>query len=231
MIKSVIILFVMNLNNKNLIKRSHVLKMPHEIRTALKPIFKFGEYKRENKPAEFLSIACSNKLNTILVSIENIIHTNDTFLSVYIYRYLYELYFKIKHITSSELDIDFYKKIDKFFLEKQRSNISEQIKSIDKKDPVFTFLNEKHRDTYLLMNLVVHPNIESLSLHTNSSDDSMFEYLIPNVMLSLLLIKEILSSIVNDDRIQLESNPDMKMLKEIFIDIEKYNNQDSATKK
>ena len=59
-------------------------------------VFSFkGYYKVGENPAEWLVIQYFNKLNNILVSLQNMVLLNDEFFSYLALKYIYEFYIKL----------------------------------------------------------------------------------------------------------------------------------------
>ena len=162
-------------------RRAHLLEMARGFNKLLTPCFNFGLVKKEESPKEYFVVAVLNKLFSLNISLENIIFTNDVFLLNYLYRYVYELYVKVFYIFSGSDDAEINEKIKKFF-DNKRMEIKDYLENINESS-IPPKLKEEHKEKYLLMNRMAHPNINSLNMHLNKTKEQQFDFLVPTVNL------------------------------------------------
>lgn len=158
--------------------------------TVIKSAYPFEKVTRENNPEEYLVGLILNKLYSFQISLENTLLFNDVFLSIYLYRYAHELHIKIRYIFSSMDGTETKIRIDDFFADKDLK-FQEYLNGTTS-DTITEKLKETHQENYRLMSRFVHPNRSSLQLHLNRTDDQQFEFLVPNIRLTLWHISEIL---------------------------------------
>ncbi len=158
----------------------------------IRPVFKnFGVITKEKNPKEYFILSALNKIYSINVSLENIIFTNDIFLSIYIYRYVYELYIKIFYIFSGKSEVEILGRINDFFVDgPSTAKIHHCEKYLDKRF-VPSKVTRDHAKKYKIMSKFVHPNLASLALHYQDRKQQ-FEFLIPNINLSVWLLVDLI---------------------------------------
>lgn len=149
----------------------------------IKPGFNFGTVTRKDNPKEYFASSILNKMYSLNVSMENSLVTNDIFLSIYLYRYIYELYIKVFYIFSGSSEEQVLCRLDEFFNNKKWS--LKEIKDEIKDSFLPPNFKETHEEKYKLICRFVHPNHESFKLHLNRTDDQQFEFLIPNIHLTM----------------------------------------------
>ncbi len=163
-------------------QRAHLLEMAQGFNTLLTPCFNFGLVKKEESPKEYFVATVLNKIFSLNISLENIIFTNDVFLSNYLYRYVYELYAKVFYIFSGSDDADINEKLKEFF-DNKRVEIKDYLENIDESS-IPPKLKEEHKEKYLLMNRMAHPSIDSFNMHLNKTKEQQFDFLVPTVNLT-----------------------------------------------
>lgn len=168
---------------------------------AIEPVFKsFGKVSKIKDPQKYFILCILNKIYSINVSMENIIFTNDIFLSIYIYRYIYELYIKVFYIFSTESSGEVVKRINRFFV----NNIPE-IHECEKKlnrGLVPPEVTKNHRIKYKKICDFVHPNFNSLMLHIDKDHNQQFKFLVPNINLSVWLLVDLVRFFLKNNLIE-----------------------------
>ncbi len=175
--------------------------------------FGFGEITRENNPKEYFAACVFFKIHSLGISIENSILTNDVFLSIYLFRYVYELYIKVFYIFSGSSEKEILTRIDDFFNNKKWRFDIIQNKINDRFLP--QDFKESHQKRYALLSRFVHPNYESFRLSLNRTDDQQFEFLEPNIHLTIWYSIEIIKHFSNIKILNFHINIDQKKLVEL----------------
>lgn len=188
--------------SENILLRELLLIRVPQLNEIITPGFNYGEAKNDS-PRDFFAALVLNKIYSLNVSIENSLLCNDVFLSVYLYRYAYELYIKVFFIFSGT-DEEELRRLNDFF-ENKEWKISDIQDKIDEK-LIPPNLKADHKEKYKIMSRIVHPNINSLNLHANRTDDSQFEFLVPNLKLSIWHIVEIIRLFALKKLIKLDRN-------------------------
>lgn len=179
------------MNKTYFIKRDILIYKTSLFNSLIEPVFKsFGCVSPKTEQKKFITLYVLNKVYSLNVSMENIVFSNDVFLSIYIYRYVYELYIKIFYIFSAQSDNEIIQRIDNFF-ENKIPEIHTCVKELDK-SLVPNEIIEDHKKKYNKMCNFVHPNIDSLHLHINTNSEKQFEFLIPNINLSIWLLIDLM---------------------------------------
>ncbi len=174
------------------------------------PGFNFGIVTRKDNPKEYFASLVLNKIYSLAISMENSIIANDVFLSIYLYRYVYELHIKVSFIFSGSSEKDILFRLDEFF-ENKKWNLAG---IINKTNTNFVPLKvlEDHKEKYEMICRFVHPNIESLKLHSNRSDDQQFEFLVPNINLTIWHAAVIIRLFSNFKILNFNTNIDQRKL-------------------
>ncbi len=179
------------MNKVYFIRRDILIYKTSLFNSLIEPVFKsFGDVSPKKERKKFLVLYVLNKIYSLNVSMENIIFSNDVFLSIYIYRYVYELYIKIFYIFSAQSDDEIIERINKFF-ENKIPDIKTCVDKLDK-SLVPNQIIKDHKEKYNKMCNFVHPNINSLHLHINTNSEKQFEFLIPNINLSIWLLVDLM---------------------------------------
>ncbi len=171
-----------NLKRRNLLQEN-ILKL-NEL---LLPAFEFKEIRKADQPYDYLISLILNKLYSFNVTLENNLLCNDIHQSVAAYRYMYELYIKVLCIfseTGSSLKL-------KDFYSNKRTTIQDWLDEIDTEMLPLKFL-DTHKEHYARLSRIAHPNIDSLNMHYGKSNDQIFNFLVPNIKLTLWLQVNIL---------------------------------------
>jgi len=178
----------------------------------IKPGFNFGTVSKKNNPKEYFVAVALNKIYSVNVSIENVLLANDVFLSVYLYRYAYELYIKILYIFSGLSDQEILFRLNNFF-ENKDLKIKEYLKKINN-DFVSMPPNFKnnHFKKYRKMSQIIHPNIDSINIHLHTTPDEQFEFLVSAIKLTLWHIIEIILLFLKIKALDLDKNINQKQL-------------------
>lgn len=92
----------MLLSPKKIILRNSLQNKILLFNITIEPGFYFNPITKKENPKEYFVAAVLHKIYSINISIENCLLANDIFLSVYIYRYVYELYIKTLYIFSGK---------------------------------------------------------------------------------------------------------------------------------
>lgn len=198
------------LKKENYISRQSLLNKVVHLNEIIKPGFNFGLVTKKDNPKEYFVALVLNKIYSLNISIENSIYSNDVFLSIYLYRYVYELYIKILYIFSGSSKEENVNRLNKFFENKKWI-------LVDIKDKINTnfappeFI-KNHKKRYDMICRFVHPNIESLKLHINRTDDQQFEFLEPNVNLTIEYVVAIIIFFSKLKLLDLDKKIDQKKL-------------------
>lgn len=147
------------------------------------PGFNFGYITRKDSPKEFFAAAVLHKLYSLDISAENILLTNDIFLSECLYRYVYELYLKVFYIFSAQTDEEILFRVNDYFESKDLKIVEYQEGINDNLAP--KQIKEDHKEKYKMMCKFAHPNIESLNMHIGKTSDQQFNFLVPTIYLIL----------------------------------------------
>ena len=149
----------------------------------IKPGFNFGTVTKKDNPKEYFASSILNKIYSLNISMENSLFTNDVFLSIYFYRYVYELYIKVFYIFSGSSEEQILLRLNEFFdNRKWNFNIIKDEINNSYLPPKF---KDDHEKKYGVICRFVHPNHESFKLHLNRTNDQQFEFLIPNISLTM----------------------------------------------
>jgi hypothetical protein len=194
------------------------------IEEEIQPVFNFeGTYTVENNPAEWLVIQYFNKLNYVLVSMQNMVLLNDEFFSWLGLKYIYEFYIKLKYISSAEDDAVFNNRVGEYVSLGQKDNFKEKVKELEGEDKLLQKLKESHQTMYRTINSIAHPNVESLNLHKAAhTDEDRFYGLKLNMQFCMYLIYGLVEVASNDLRFKLVNKPDLEKLKSITGDIKHF---------
>ncbi len=171
------------LSNENIAIRNSLQNKIVVFGEIIKPGFNFGAITKKDNPKEYFAAAVLNKLYSLNISTENVLFTNDVFLSQYLYRYIYELYTKVFYIFSGVSDDEIVLRLRNFF----NNNDLKITKYQDgiKSDFIPPKFKENHKEKYKTMSRFAHPNIESLNMHLGKTSDQQFEFLTPTINLIL----------------------------------------------
>ncbi len=178
------------LKGEYLIKQKLLSEKINLFKGVIKSGFGFGEKTREENPIEYFVACVFYKIHSLGISIENCVFSNDVFLSIYLFRYVYELYIKTLYIFSGSSEEEILLRVHEFF-----SNKDWKIKDIKEKidneylPPRF---KEDHKNRYMLLSRFVHPNYESLKLCLNRTNEQQFEFLEANINLAIWYSIEIM---------------------------------------
>lgn len=186
----------------------------------IEPGFKFGTVSKEADPKEFFTATVLNKIYSLNVSIENILLANDVFLSIYLYRYAYELYIKVFYIFSGSTDIVILNRLNNFFIDKKITIENLQQGINDKFLPPGFKIN--HKEKYEKICRFVHPNLDSLKLHINTTSDKQFDFLVPNITLTMWHIIEIVKLFSDLKILNLNENIDQNKLRLLWSQIHEF---------
>lgn len=171
------------LRNENILLKNSLQNKIVLLNEIIKPGFNFGLVTRKDNPKEYFASSVLNKIYSLNVSMENSLLTNDVFLSIYLYRYIYELYIKTFYIFSGSSEETLLFRLNDFF-DNKKWTIKEILNEINDSflPPKF---KEGHEEKYKSICRFVHPNHESFKLHLNRTDDQQFEFLVPNINLTI----------------------------------------------
>ena len=167
-----------NISLKNSLQSKIIL-----LNIIIKPCFNFGIVTKKDSPKEYFASSVLNKIYSLNVSLENVLLTNDVFLSVYLYRYIYELYTKVFYIFSGGSEDEILSRLSNFFINKDLK-ITEYQEGIND-DFIPARFKEGHKEKYKTMSRFAHPNVESFNMHMNTTPDKQFGFLIPNINLAM----------------------------------------------
>ena len=171
------------LTNKNILLKITLQNKIVRLNEIIKPGFNFGTVTRIDNPKEYFASSILNKIYSLNVSLENSLFTNDVFLSIYLYRYIYELYIKVFYIFSGSSEAQILFRLNEFF-DNKKWNLK-KIKDDINDSFVPPKFKESHEEKYKAICRFVHPNYESFKLHINRTDDQQFEFLVPNINLTI----------------------------------------------
>ena len=171
------------LNTENLVTKHSLQSKVISFGEIINPGFNFGTVTKNGNPKEYFAAAVLNKLYSLNISTENVLLTNDVFLSQYLYRYIYELYTKVFYIFSGSSDEEILSRLDNFF-KNNDLKITEYQDGI-KNDFIPPKFKESHKEKYKMMSRFAHPNIESLNMHLGKTSDQQFGFLVPTINLIL----------------------------------------------
>lgn len=171
-----------NLKRRNLLQQN-ILKLNELIL----PGFEFKEVRKAEKPYDYLISLILNKLHSLNVTLENNLLCNDIHQSVTTYRYMYELYIKVLCIFSEKGSS---LKLEDFYSNK-RATIQDWLDEIDTEMLPPKFL-DTHKEHYARLSRIAHPNIDSLNMHYRKPYDQIFDFMVPNIKLTLWLQVNIL---------------------------------------
>ncbi len=195
-----------------------------EVEKLIQPAFSFeGTYTVEDDPAKWLAIKYFDKLNYILVSMQNMVMLNDEFFSWLALKYIYEFYIKIKYISSEKDDDIFNKRVKEYVSLGQKDNFKNKVEKLEGKDELLQKLKKDHKSMYRLINSIAHPNIESLNIHKVAhTDEDRFRELKLNMQICLYLIFGIVEVVSSDSRFFLLNKPDLEKLKYVTGGIDNF---------
>lgn len=187
-------------------------------------VFSFeGEYTVEENPAEWLVIKYFDKLNYILVSLQNMVMLNDEFFSWLALKYIYEFYIKLKYISSTDNQNEFDERVQRYIALGSKVQIDKIVKKLEGEDELLQKLKESHSSMYRMMNSIAHPNVESLNLHKVShADEDRFKGLRMNMQICMYLIYGLIEVASTDERFNLVKKPDLERLKYATGDIKNF---------
>ena len=171
------------LSNENIAIRNSLQNKIVVFGEIIKPGFNFGTITKKDNPKEYFAAAVLNKLYSLNISTENVLFTNDVFLSQYLYRYIYELYTKVFYIFSGSSDEEIVSRLHNFF-NNNDLKITEYQDGI-KNELIPPKFKESHKEKYKTMSRFAHPNIESLNMHLGKTSDQQFGFLVPTINLIL----------------------------------------------
>jgi len=174
------------LKKENILLRNALQDKIISLNMIIKPGFNFGTVSKKNNPKEYFTAIVLNKIYSLNISIENVLLTNDVFLSVYLYRYVYELYIKVLYIFSGLSDKEILSRLDNFFENKNYLKIGDCLKKINN-DFILIPPNFKdnHQEKYHKMSRIIHPNIDSINIHLHTTPNKQFEFLVSSIKLTL----------------------------------------------
>lgn len=198
------------LNNKNIAIRNLLQSKIIAFGEIIKPGFNFGAVTKDKNPKEYFVAAVLNKLYSLNISTENVLFTNDVFLSQYLYRYIYELYTKVFYIFSGSSNEEVMSRLRDFF-NNSDLKITEYQDGI-KNDFIPPKFKENHREKYKMMSRFAHPNIESLNMHLGKTPDQQFGLIVPTIDLILWHSVAIIKLFSDLKLLKLDKNIDQQRL-------------------
>ncbi|MFH1827604.1 MAG: hypothetical protein ABH812_04255 [bacterium] len=171
------------MREENILLRNSLQSKIVSLNEIIKPGFNFGTVTKKDNPKEYFASSVLNKIYSLNISTENSLFANDIFLSLYLYRYVYELYIKVFYIFSGPSEEQILFRLNEFF-DNKKWNIKDILYKINDRflPPKF---KENHEEKYKMICRFVHPNHESFKLHLNRTDDQQFEFLVPNINLTI----------------------------------------------
>ncbi|MFA4941692.1 MAG: hypothetical protein WC582_03830 [Patescibacteria group bacterium] len=201
------------LNSKNVLLKKLLQDKIVSLNEIIKPGFNFGLVTRNDNPKEYFVGLVLNKIYSLVISMENSVFANDVFISIYLYRYVYELCIKVFYIFSNSSEDQVLFRLNEFF-ENKKWTFSVINSRIDTNllPPKFA---ENHKKTYEQICRFVHPNIDSLRLHLNRTDDQQFEFIVPNINLTIWYIVAIIKLFLNLKILNLDANIDQKRIESL----------------
>ncbi|MFA6393619.1 MAG: hypothetical protein WCW25_01990 [Patescibacteria group bacterium] len=199
------------LKTENAIMREALLYKIVSLNEIIKPGFNFGSVTKKDNLKEYFAGLILSKIYSLVVSMNNSIFANDVFISIYLYRYIYELSIKVFYIFSGSPEDQILSRLNEFF-DNKKWNLAEIKDAIDinLSSPE---LFRNHKKSYESICKFVHPNIDSLNLHLNRTDDQQFEFICPNINLTIWYIVEIMRLFMNFKILNLNTNIDQKKLR------------------
>ena len=181
----------MTLSAANLSARQSLKSKLDLLGQTIKKVYPFGRLTREGQPKEYFAGLVLNKFYSFEISLENTLLHNDVFMSLYLYRYVYELHIKAQYIFSSALESECLKRLNEFFEGKDLT--FRQYLEDTPSNAVSDKLKEQYiSGHYKEVSRFVHPNYPSLKLSTERTDDQQFKFLAINIWLTIWHISEIL---------------------------------------
>lgn len=198
------------LSNENIAIRNSLQNKIVVFGEIIKPGFNFGTITKKDNPKEYFAAAVLNKLYSLNISTENVLFTNDVFLSQYLYRYIYELYTKVFYIFSGSSDEEIVSRLHNFF-NNNDLKITEYQDGI-KNELIPPKFKESHKEKYKTMSRFAHPNIESLNMHLGKTSDQQFEFLTPTINLILWHSVAIIKLFADFKLLDLDKNIDQGKL-------------------
>ncbi len=171
------------LKKENIALKNSLLNKIVSLDEIILPAFDFGIVTKKDNPKEYFVALVLKKIYSLNISMGNSLFANDVFLSIYLYRYIYELYIKILYIFSESSAKENEVRLNEFFENKKwtLAYIKDRANN-NFMPPEFV---KNHKERYDQICRFVHPNIESLELHSNRTDDQQFEFLVPNINLTI----------------------------------------------
>ncbi|MDQ1281670.1 MAG: hypothetical protein QG630_21 [Patescibacteria group bacterium] len=193
--------------NHDIISKQISKKLNNISDNILKPSLNFGEYNKNEDLKNSVAALILKKINSLIISINNSLQLKDHFLSTYLYRYIYELHLKIAFIYIDK------KKINNrlnLFLYKDRLSIRNCYDQL-RYNYKYNFLILDHNAHYEKLSHMIHPNIESINMHRWTEEEG-FEFIFTNTLLSIILIRQLLFILHNNDLWKLKENLNFKEL-------------------
>lgn len=172
-----------SLKQENLLLKNLLQYKIISFNNAITPGFKHNPVTRKDSPKEYFASLILHKMYSLVISVENSLFNNDVFLSIYLYRYVYELHVKVSYIFSGFSEEEIIFRLNQFF-ENKKWNLSEIVGKIDV-NLISLKVFEDHGSKYQMICRFVHPNFESLKLHVGRTDDQQFEFMVPNINLTI----------------------------------------------
>ena len=201
-----------SLNLKNSLVKRLLQNKIVSLNEIIKLGFSFGLVTRKDNPKEYFVGLVLNKIYSLVVSMENSVFANDVFISIYLYRYVYELCIKVFYIFSDSSEDEVLLRLNEFFNNKKwifAEIISKINVNTNLLPPNFA---KDHKKTYEGICKFVHPNIDSLRLHLNRTDDQQFEFIVPNINLTIWYAVAIIRLFLNLKILNLDKNVDQRKL-------------------
>lgn len=198
------------LRKENIPSRHLLYEKVTSFNKIIKSGFGFGVISKKDTPKEYFTGAVLNKLYSTNISLENILLTNDVFLSNYLNRYIYELYIKVFYIFSGQSNEEIMTRLNDFF-ENRDLKITEYQAGIDD-NLLPPELKHKHRERYKTLSRIAHPNIESLNVHLDKTPDQQFDFLVPTINLILWHSIEIVRLFANLKLLNIDNKIDIEEL-------------------
>lgn len=199
-----------SLSTSNILLRNSLQEKIISLNEIIRPAFNFGIITKKDNPKEYFASSVLYKIYSLNISTENVLLANDIFLSVYLYRYVYELYLKVFYIFSGSSDEEILSRLNNFF-KNRNLKITEYQKGINDCF-IPPKLKEGHKEKYKTMSRIVHPNIESLNIHLNKTADEQFAFLVPTINLIIWHIIEIVRLFSNMKLLDFDKKIDQEKL-------------------
>ena len=198
----------MVLIDKNIELRDKTMFLIKELNLLLEKGFDFKEVKKEENSGDFYIVSVLNKVYSLNVSLENSLMCNDVHLSVYLFRYFYELYIKSSYVFSKSELLE--KRLNQFF---NNTNWSLESLVVDlEKTTKKPHLIEGYKEKYKKMSRMAHPNIDSFNLHLDSTDDEIFDFVFLNIAFAIYYEVETILIFMSNNNINLNKNVDKNKL-------------------